>query len=109
MSIYWTKYLRYGLFLDHEKHYNQFINDLLPKYNKNSNIVKNLDQKVQRTSIFLLDFFKKFLEEDCKCEEIKVGKNEKNKNFTIQRPIPKECHSFRFLCYKSQTKLKQIL
>ena len=50
---------RYGLFLDHEKHYNQFINDLLPKYNKNSNIVKNLNQKVQRTSIFLLDFFKK--------------------------------------------------
>ena len=45
----------------------------------------------------MLGFFKKFLEEDCKCEEIKIGKNEKIKISPFKDPFPKNVIPSGFL------------
>jgi hypothetical protein len=65
---------RYGVFLDYEKHNNKFIIDLLPKHKKYSNTIKQLDQKVQCASTFLLNFFKEFLKNGGVCERKETQK-----------------------------------
>jgi len=56
-----------------------------------------LDPKIQCTSNFLLDFFKKFLEEDCKCGEIKIRKNERIKISPFKDSFPKNVVPLGFL------------
>jgi len=64
--------------LDNERHNNKFIQDLMPKSHKHPNYTKNLEDKISITSIFLLNFFKRFLEKDGgKCECKGTGNNEK--------------------------------
>jgi hypothetical protein len=68
---------RYAFFVDHEKHQNRYISELIKPSNRHLNTVAHLDDKIKKSSIYLLKFFKEFLEKQDLSKDTGSAKNSK--------------------------------